>query len=342
MEENQIAEPTSEVAPAAPPDPWAYFYTEFRKLKELPMSMGDVLARRSPGFREQKCLLIMLPVTPPHRPSFIAGDFRYGTVASAYGIENATVFTVLEVINMRSEISASWQIGILDPEALAKETKKRKWSMEAQLNPSLIELARVAPTNKTLRAHLTSIFGTLPNPEEVDTFSKLRDWLEFECTSPRWKGDHDRRCYGAPNADDRIRNARSAPAPVEERTAMFIQVKQKALVSGICKFVRAENNVALVPITRSTLSMYISDGSTVEQMVQYLKELAEANANSHAHPAPGTQPETTHSEYEVNDTMESATEIDRAEIENHLVQYIKNNYEPQESEEILERTENEN
>jgi len=77
-------------------------------------------------------------------------------------------------------------------------------------------------------------------------------------------------------------------------------------------------------------------------MVQYFKELAEANANSHAHPAPGTQPETTHSEYEVNDTMESATEIDRAEIENHLVQYIKNNYEPQESEEILERTENEN
>ena len=37
MEENQIAEPTSEVAPAAPPDPWAYFYTEVRKYwPELP------------------------------------------------------------------------------------------------------------------------------------------------------------------------------------------------------------------------------------------------------------------------------------------------------------------
>lgn len=70
-------------------------------------------------------------------------------------------------------------IGPVDPNA-----PKRTGNIVSLAGITVVNMLKVAPNNGTLRAKLMAALGEMP-PKEMDTFEKIKDWVEFNFPKPK-------------------------------------------------------------------------------------------------------------------------------------------------------------
>lgn len=66
-----------------------------------------------------------------------------------------------------------------------KRHSEQKCAVEQMLTPALIEMVKEAPMNPTIRAHIHCAVK-VPVPEDLDTWEKIKRWIEFKFVAPNW------------------------------------------------------------------------------------------------------------------------------------------------------------
>jgi hypothetical protein len=72
-----------------------------------------------------------------------------------------------------------WKPPVVDP-----KVPKRRCQMVTLIGSTVVNLLRVTPRNETLRAKVMAAVGEMP-AKELDTFEKLKDWVEFNFPRPK-------------------------------------------------------------------------------------------------------------------------------------------------------------
>jgi hypothetical protein len=248
--------------------------SEFRQLWNV-IDIPTATASRKDSIRKAKCVLMNYYdiYNKNDRLLFYEGDIIKSPNAGnalrnmriCYVIEEASLFTVDEIVEHRKTIDMTTMIGILNPDLIAAEPKRRLWSVVKTLNTTLVELAMVAPMNPTLRAHLANIFHETP-PADCDTYQKLVDWMEYEHKIPVWENDRKRMTYGWSN-DERHRMPVAAPQE-RERTAMVIDAVREFQETGRITYESKCRIKANIKVPERIMTDLVQQGLTVDQIFE--------------------------------------------------------------------------
>lgn len=311
--------------------------SEFRKIIEI-ATVAELVASRKPGLRQMQVLLgkpIDIYDNRGHY-KFLRGRFDHNSSnpASQCVYENAitaaTIYTVQQIIDTRNHLSSDWLVLLLHPLALQQEPKQRKFKAELTLNWTLMELARVAPMNPTLRSHITAIFKK-PPPQTADTYQKLVDWMEFEFEAPILPSNQ-RIQYGytEPSTPKGPLLAARREAP---RVAFEIAVTVIGKEIGNAPYSIAwERKVRSVINERHVVSL-VEDGRTFSEIVDALDD--EISPNDGTDDRTYKQPEIDMESKVVDSDTITETKTDREAITASLTDWLRRKYGAQEATTII-------
>ena len=300
--------------------------SEFRVVTEQ-MTRAEAAASRKPGLRERKCV-VYTPNQGGIPQRYIGYNVKHGLIVGVgnqdcvSNIDAATVFTVGAVIGLGSDFPNNDIVLILDEEQLAKEPPRRRFEMEKYLNRTLVELAKVAPKNPTMRAHFQRIFNT-PMPDSVEDYQQIKDWVEFS--------------FDPPGPPPKLAYETLAGAPQRDQNAgIQVDVTLSERELGTCTYSHRRSVNCEVPIQSSQIRELINDGRTIDEIVENLIGDARDMAEEYD-PGGGETGDMHYDNYESADSEDRETTVNPDQVRQALVNYISSQYGPEEAEEIFDR-----
>lgn len=298
----EVKEPEEKAPSVVLAERWKEWFTEYRKfdhvirlseigyVRKVEIRKGRcVLARRLSGLIEEfprdfNGTLKEIQLAYLQKPLSMFSALSRSSLGA--GVQNhetsilaaARVFTVDDVFNHKNIMHEMGftLIAVLNEEALAKEPPTRKWSIENNISQTIINLAIVAPTNPLLRSHLTSLFGVAP-PDDCDTFSKIKDWMEFTFEAPMFgnlSSSHRLQQYRfAPEASLTTRIAQQvANNPRNSHTAFNVPVERTEQHIGSVAYSRKVTAKGLMHISTSYITDMITQHYPFNRLVDELFE----------------------------------------------------------------------
>lgn len=309
--------------------------SEFRIMENV-LTLGQLSMTRKPELRAGKAVLFV-------RSDSLYADspllFMTGAVNSYNSVQgtgncsliaNAGINRVLDILEVKAQFSHVWFVGILHEPSLAKEPKSRKYAIESVLGQTIIELARLAPMNPTLRSHLTAIYHT-PPPPEADTFQKLKDWMEFEFDPPFLDGVRKTH-YGINPPSMR---PGSPPVDREQAAAFSVKVIIKGKQIGTCRYI-ADVTIEKSPAVRvSQLTRWVRDGITLSDIVQNAHDQLVANTDLNFDAAEVVNHVYSEHIFEDVEAVERVIDIEAVKIQ--VIDYLRRTYGAEEAQQIIDR-----
>jgi len=328
MEDATTAEkPATPEVVAKAPGPYDSINTEFLVIEET-MTAGDIGRSRRPGIRQRNGVYMQGNAAIGF--SFLKGEF--GSHQSTNRLDNDVYITTLEyAYNRRGDYPEVWKIGLLAEEPLAKRPKWRKFDIEQVLNESLIEMAKSAPCNPTLRAHFQAIFKT-PVPESVTNYEQLKEWAELEFPKPQFTSNMARQYARIANTPQRS----GGTTRPEDRTAFEVAVWREGTERGRCSYTAniTERGQFRVPVRAIREWIESDEEYSLDDMLERISEDLEGRIGEVVEPV-GDQ----HHDYEGHECDDSDCEvgINQEQLRERLVDYIRTQYGETEAQEIINR-----
>lgn len=329
MEETAATAAAPVAEAVKPKSPFDAINSEFMVIEELTTAY-EVGKSRKPGLRQRKAVYVEWNPDNPTLSRFLAGDI--GNMTTVFKIEQAAVFTLDECYINRGSFSESWKLGVLAEEPLSRRPKQRKFDMEAVLNESLIEMARMAPGNPTLRAHFQNIFKH-PVPDTVVNYDQLKDWVEFEFAAPRLR-DMMFKQYGRETVGRLV--PATATLPRNRRTVFAVTVTETGERRGTCRYDETVNSVGQLNVRQVDINEVLEqDDLGFDEIVERLREhLADRAVNDGIDYEPVGEERISYRDYESDDS-DVSSDVNPDELRRQLTDYIRREYGTQEAEEIL-------
>lgn len=185
----------------------------------------------------------------------------------------------------------------------------RKSKIELMLPPGLHELAKLAPTNPTVRAGLMSLVGQLP-PTEADTYEKIKDWIEFNFDKP----------VGLETSPDPHPLWQVAPEPTPPPNVAFqVDVEFTDTEYGRCRYSVDRTGGGLWNVTEEQIRRALARSTTIGDAVVWLVREIRSNAWDEIDPDMDCNwEEESTDDHESSDTDNSDTSVDRDQVLNQL------------------------
>lgn len=337
IEQEKLAQimSTPEAVPLPPPpNPFADYNTEFRIIEEQ-VPLVEAMKRRRPGFRERSCIVHEGPLAA--RKFFIL-DERNAALDYTGSIDLPIPVKVLDILE-RSNHWSNVCLLILNEEALAKAPKVRRFTLEQTINQTIIELAKAAPENPTLRSHLANIFGVAP-PTDARTYQALKDWAEFGFKKPRFGEGLAPKIYAYQDMNPRPVAARELGITrwAFERTAPpgginvhLVRIRES---QGTCRYSCEERKEGDYAIALSLVVEQIVSGRSVDQICQSAIDRARTNCGSWGNPE---RDNLSYRSYEEQAHGVAVVSADWEAVHQQITEYIRSNYGQEEAQAILGR-----
>lgn len=314
-------------------------YNSELRIMETVLTLGQLSLSRKPEIRAGKAVMMVRSDSYDANSSllFMTGRIIIGQdnplreTGNCREIINAGINSVMDIIETRHYFTPAWMAGILHEPSLAKEPKKRRYNIESILGSTIIELARLAPMNPTLRSHLTAIYR-VPPPKEADTFQKLKDWMEFEFDVPYLEGPKKTQ-YGI-NLDTPRRGSPTSIDP-QRRVVFEVDVEISGKQVGSCRYAANAKKVTKMPIIKLTLDTWVRDGMSVDRIVEELEDYCSSTVDLNMETAETSGHE--HMEYMCEDVVSMDKRVNSVEIKKSLVDFIRRTYGTQEAQQIIDR-----
>jgi hypothetical protein len=144
-----------------------------------------------------------------------------------------------------------------DPNAPVK-----KCQIEKVLQPTVLELLKLAPANPVARAHaLNNLKRALP--DECKTFDEIKAWVELNCEpkSPI--------------------SPATAPSTRRRNTAFEIEVSSSEIESGTASYTCSRSGCNDVPITVEEIEEALNNATDLEGVVDALEEVIREKAGEY-------------------------------------------------------------
>lgn len=311
------------------------YNSEFR-IMETVMTLSQLGLTRKPEYRTARAVMFCRSDSydPKSALLFLKGTLQMGTDNPLHNTGNCSKITeaginrAIDIIEIKRSFTPAWFVGLLHEPSLAKEPKNRKYHIESVLGSTIIELARLAPMNPTLRSHLTAIFRT-PPPPEADTYEKLKDWMEFEFEPPYFEGLR-KQYYGINPPIQRLGAVDPARA-----AAFDIKVKLTGKQIGTCRYVADASKEVMVTIAKNAMTQWVRDGYSVDDMVANALDRGHATAGSSFDAAETAN--HVYSDHVFEDVEGITRNFDEPVIKQQIVDYLRRTYGTQEAQTIIER-----
>lgn len=148
-------------------------------------------------------------------------------------------------------LTAEQLVAMAQP-ALTDPPKVAKSKLEQHFHPNFVALMEAAPQNKLVLGKMMATLGVMP-PQELATFSELRNWVEMTFDEP----------------------AKKKVVPLV-RAQRYFQVEMKGSrdVSGTCRFNQTEEANENVSFSLEDIREQIEDGKTVESLSDWMETAA--------------------------------------------------------------------
>ena len=343
VEELGVPTPIKEPVPESVTRALKYIgiFSEFRKFDHV-LTLSNAAASRRSEIRKARCILFR-PIDSYVKEGtgkmiFIRGPIFTGSSDPLRNWDECTTITMAnhylvdEIVNHRALVNPHNLIGILNPDCLSKEPKQRRWSIEDKLSITILELARVAPLNPTLRSHLQVLFKSSP-PLECDTYEKLRDWMEYEFDTPSFKG---RLRQYALSLESKIGAAQ--PTQARERVALTVRTLIHASETGTVTYIRPLFKTCSSNILERVISDKVSNGYSFDHIVQYLMNIAmNVDIESEGEKDPCAATLTEYVDYQSEDIKILDKNVNLQELESNLFDYMIRRYGKEEAQALRSR-----
>lgn len=254
--DDTIPEPTTQ-PPAKPKSPFADLKSDDlaatiarEYMPPLPDD-GEVVivratasAKRAAGFRELRCYIY----------DYTSKQwFDYGRGMWTKDRLNVATISVATALNQTSVGGTVVFYIRVQPEDPNKP--KRKCCIERYLDSELIAMLKLAPNNATFRSKLMSVISEMP-PPELDTYDKLKDWLEFNFPKER-----------------------PATPPAPERK-LDIEYEGNVVERGTCKYVRRSRAGGRESFGEAQIARLIREYGTEQEVIDQIEEHIRSNYNT--------------------------------------------------------------
>lgn len=186
------------------------------------------------------------------------------------------------------------------------------------LNPSVIELLRVAPMNQVARAQVLAAC-LKPIPPELSEFEQIKDWIEA-------------------NIDPTVVNARTRrtmPTPTPQRPpgptgpppedALTVVVDCEDVEYGRCRYAVNRYGSHHASYTREDLMEMIRNADSVGELVRELSDNSCAEANDDWPEMGWSDDGPDHDNHESNTVEDYNTTVNRNAIERDLISWMSEN-----------------
>ena len=130
--------------------------------------------------------------------------------------------------------------------------KVTKSKLEQHFHPNFVALMAAAPQNKLVLGKMMATLGVMP-PQELLTFSELRNWVEMTFDDPTKK---------------------KAVPSVRAQRYFQIEMRGSRDVSGDCHFSQTEEANENVSFSLQDIREQIEDGKTVESLSDWMEAKA--------------------------------------------------------------------
>ena len=148
-------------------------------------------------------------------------------------------------------LTAEQLVAMAQP-ALTDPPKVAKSKLEQHFHPNFVALMEAAPQNKLVLGKMMATLGVMP-PQELLTFSELRNWVEMTFDEPTKK---------------------KAVPSVRAQRYFQVEMKGSRDVSGTCRFIQTEEASETVGFSLEDIREQIEDGRTVETLSDWMEEEA--------------------------------------------------------------------
>lgn len=128
------------------------------------------------------------------------------------------------------------------------------------LGPDVVSLIKLAPNNATFRARVMAVVGEMP-PKELDTFEKIKDWVEF--TFPK---------DGAPQIGTRVLPPENPP--------LEVRYGAEETEYGRCRFSRQFNTRDTFRMTHDEVVQVIRESDDMDDAIRDIIERMESHAQN--------------------------------------------------------------
>ena len=148
-------------------------------------------------------------------------------------------------------LTAEQLVAMAQP-ALTDPPKVAKSKLEQHFHPNFVALMEAAPQNKLVLGKMMATLGVMP-PQELLTFSELRNWVEMTFDDPTKK---------------------KAVPSVRAQHYFQVEMKGRRDVSGTCRFIQTEEASETVGFSLEDIREQIEDGKTVKSLSDWMEEKA--------------------------------------------------------------------
>ena len=148
-------------------------------------------------------------------------------------------------------LTAEQLVAMAQP-ALTDPPKVAKSKLEQHFHPNFVALMAAAPQNKLVLGKMMATLGVMP-PQELVTFSELRNWVEMTFDDPTKK---------------------KAVPSVRAQRYFQIEMRGSRDVSGTCRFSQTEEASETVSFSLEDIREQIEDGRTVESLSDWMEAKA--------------------------------------------------------------------
>ena len=150
---------------------------------------------------------------------------------------------------------------ILDPAIVKTEPvdplKESKSKLEQYFHPNFVALMEAAPQNKLVLGKMMATLGVMP-PQELVTFSELRNWVEMTFDDPTKK---------------------KAVPSVRAQRCFDVEMRGSREVSGTCRFSQTEEARESVSFSLEDIRAQIENGKTTETLSDWMESKAREYGN---------------------------------------------------------------
>ena len=137
----------------------------------------------------------------------------------------------------------------VEPVDLPKVTKSK---LEQHFHPNFVALMEAAPQNKLVLGKMMATLGVMP-PQELVTFSELRNWVEMTFDEPTKK---------------------KAVPSVRAQRYFDVEMRGSRDVSGTCRFSQTEEARESVSFSLEDIREQIEDGKTMDALSDWVETAA--------------------------------------------------------------------
>ena len=148
-------------------------------------------------------------------------------------------------------LTAEQLVAMAQP-ALTDPPKVAKSKLEQHFHPNFVALMEAAPQNKLVLGKMMATLGVMP-PQELLTFSELRNWVEMTFDDPTKK---------------------KAVPSVRAQRYFRVEMNGTRDVSGTCRFSQTEEARESVSFSLEDIREQIEDGKSVESLSDWMESKA--------------------------------------------------------------------